>query len=106
MSDPLKEPIFIMHTIFICCVFYIIIYNSYYLISGFLWSFGIGRLNFIAEIPLLAPLLWWIFYIPGNYFCIFFCFLDFCFLDVNYNICSICYYFSNSNISIYIHFTT
>ena len=63
MSDPLKEPIFIMHTIFICCVCYIIIYNSYYLISGFLWSFGIGRLNFIAEIPLLAPLLWWIFYI-------------------------------------------
>ena len=63
MSDPLKEPIFIMHNIFICCVCYIILYNSYYLISGFLWTFGLGRLNFIAEIPLLAQLLWWIFYI-------------------------------------------
>ena len=63
MSDPLKEPIFIMHTIFISCIGYIILYNVYYMKSLWLYFFGIGKLNFFAEIPILSPILWWFFFI-------------------------------------------
>jgi hypothetical protein len=63
MSDPLKEPIFIMHTIFISCIGYIIVYNAYYIISLFLNFFGIGKLNFLAEIRVISPILWWFFFI-------------------------------------------
>ena len=63
MSDPLKEPIFIMHTIFISCIGYIILYNVYYMKSLWLYFFGIGKLNFFAEIPILSPILRWFFFI-------------------------------------------
>jgi hypothetical protein len=63
MSDPLKEPIFLMHTIFISCISYIFIYNGYYIISLWLHMLGIGKLNFLAEIRILSPILWWFFFI-------------------------------------------
>jgi hypothetical protein len=52
-----------MHTIFISCIGYIIVYNAYYIISLFLNFFGIGKLNFLAEIRVISPILWWFFFI-------------------------------------------
>jgi hypothetical protein len=63
MSDPLKEPIFIMHTIFIICVSYIILYNFYYFNSLWLYLFGTGKFNFLAEIPIFSPALYWFCFI-------------------------------------------
>jgi hypothetical protein len=63
MSDPLKEPIFIMHNIFIVCVSYIIAYKLYYFNSLWLYLFGCSKLNFLADISILSPALYWFFYI-------------------------------------------
>lgn len=62
MSDPLKEPIFIMHNIFIVCVSYIILYKSYYFIKTNYWFYGVSRLNIFAQISILSPILYWFFY--------------------------------------------
>ena len=62
MSDPLKEPIFIMHNIFIVCVSYIILYKSYYFIKTNFWFYGVSRLNIFAQISILSPILYWFFY--------------------------------------------
>uniref|UniRef100_A0A6C0EQJ7 Uncharacterized protein n=1 Tax=viral metagenome TaxID=1070528 RepID=A0A6C0EQJ7_9ZZZZ len=63
MSDPLKEPIFIMHNIFIGCVSYIVAYKLYYFNSLWLYLFGCSKLNFLANISILSPALYWFFYI-------------------------------------------
>jgi hypothetical protein len=63
MSDPLTEPIIIIHKIFICALLYYTGYKLYYIIAAYLWSFGFGFLNFFASIPIISPILYWIFYI-------------------------------------------
>ena len=61
MSDPLKDPIILMHTIFLCCVGYIILYNSYYIIKRNNWFFGITKYNLLANIPVISLILYYIF---------------------------------------------
>lgn len=62
MSDPLTEPIMILHKIFICALLYFIGYKLYYVMAAYLWSFGLGFLNFLASIPIISPILYWICY--------------------------------------------
>ena len=63
MSDPLKEPFNKLNAVFICGIVYIVLYNAYYMKSLWLYFFGIGKLNFLAEIPILSPNLWWFCFI-------------------------------------------
>jgi len=61
MSDPLKDNIVLLHTIFLSCVGYIIIYNSYYIIKRNNWFFGIAKLNFFADLGKISIVLYYIF---------------------------------------------
>jgi|LakMenE01Jun11ns_1017448.scaffolds.fasta_scaffold9956665_11 hypothetical protein len=63
MSDPLKDPIILMHTIFISCIGYVIVYNLYYFIKRFFWFYGISKLNIFANIPVISLILYYIFFI-------------------------------------------
>ena len=62
MSDPLKDNIVLLHTIFLSCVGYIIIYNSYYAIKRNNWFFGIAKLNFFADLGWMSVILYYIFF--------------------------------------------
>jgi hypothetical protein len=62
MSDPLKDNIVLLHTIFLSCVGYIIIYNSYYAIKRNNWFFGIAKLNFFADLGQISLVLYYFFF--------------------------------------------
>jgi hypothetical protein len=54
MSDALTEGVVFLHNVFILCLIYVVGYYGYYLMSAFLWFFGVGNLNYFATIPFVS----------------------------------------------------
>jgi hypothetical protein len=57
MSDSLTQGVVYLHNVFIMCFTYVFGYYGYYILSAFLWFFGIGGLNYLATIPIVSIVL-------------------------------------------------